>query len=286
MLRTSTEVAPPPDVFAYLDVRSYLGDVYAHRKARGRGFSYRSFSRRAGLRTPNHLKRIIDGDRTLTPEMAVRYASTLGLKGDAASYFCDLAAFGRASTHDERNSVYERLTGYRSYKRAHRLELVHAQYCSTWYIPVIREMVLREDFQDDPAWVAEQLIPPIRASEAEEALNILLDLGMLHRTDDGLVQTDRVVTTGPETRGLHIRNYHQHMMDRAVQSMDLVPAAERDISSLTLCAGEGQLAELKDRIQRFRQELIALVSSDEAGGQVVQLNIQLFPMTQPSGKEP
>ena len=286
MLGKPTDVAQAPDVFAYLDVCSYLRDVYTHNKARKRGFSYRSFSRRAGLRTPNHLKRIIDGDRTLTPEMAVRYATALGLKGDTASYFCDLAAFGRASSHEERNSVYERLRGYRSYKRAHRLELVHAQYCSTWYIPVIREMVLRRDFRDDPAWVAEQLIPPIRPSEAEEALNILVDLGMLLRTEDGIEQSDRVVTTGPETRGLHIRNYHQQMMVRAVQSMDLVPAAERDISSLTLCVGEGKLAEVKDRIQRFRQELIALVTADDGGGQVLQLNIQLFPMSQPPKDEP
>jgi hypothetical protein len=29
-------------------------------------FSHRAFARRAGVRSPNHLKRIIDGDRSLT----------------------------------------------------------------------------------------------------------------------------------------------------------------------------------------------------------------------------
>ena len=276
---------PPPDVFTYLDLCAYLRDVYAYKKEHGRGFSYRAFSRRAGLRTPNHLKRVMDGDRTLTPEMAVRYASALQLTGDAATYFCDLAAFGRASSFEERNATYGRLTGYRSYKRAHHLDSVHAEYCSRWYIPAIRELVRLGDFREDPAWIAAQLVPPIRPAEAARALETLEMLGLLERKDGMLVQADRVVTTGPETRGLHIRNYHRNMMDQAVQSMDLVVAADRDISSLTLCARRQTLHAIKERVQRFRQELIALVANDSDGDCVMQVNIQLFPLSRAAPEE-
>ncbi|HHO50040.1 MAG TPA: TIGR02147 family protein [Deltaproteobacteria bacterium] len=275
----------PLDVFAYLDVRTYLRDEYTHRKAQGRGFSYRAFSRRAGLRSPNHLKRVIDGERTLTPEMALRYAEALGLTGNSATYFCDLAAFGRASTLEERNAAYKRLAGYRSYRRAHHLEICHAEYHANWYIPAIRELVLRHDFCEDPAWIAGQLIPAIRPSEAQHALRTLEELGLLKREQGRLVQGEPVVTTGPETRGLHIRNYHRSMMEHAVQSMDLVPAAMRDISSLTFCTGEETLIDIKERIQRFRQELISLVADTVEGDRVVQLNIQLFPLSQAEQEE-
>ena len=275
----------PPDVFAYLDLCAYLRDVYAYKKAHGRGFSYRAFSRRAGLRTPNHLKRIMDGERTLTPEMAIRYAAALSLSGDAATYFCDLAAFNRASTFDERNAAYDRLTGYRSYKRAHHLDHVHAEYCAKWYIPAIRELVLHPDFRDDPAWIAAQLVPPIRSTEAARAVETLEHLGLLERKGGKLVQAERVVTTGAETRGLHIRNYHRSMMDQAVQSMDLVPASDRDISSITVCARRDTLHAIKERVQRFRQELLALAANDPDGDCVVQLNIQLFPLSQAEPEE-
>ena len=52
-----------PLVFRYLDARAFLGDYYKAKKAERRAFSFRAFSRRAGLKSPNHLKRVIDGDR-------------------------------------------------------------------------------------------------------------------------------------------------------------------------------------------------------------------------------
>ena len=70
------------DVFEYLDYRAFLRDLYLERKERGRGFSYRAFSRRAGLKSPNYLKMVIDGIRNITPAMAERFARALGLDGD------------------------------------------------------------------------------------------------------------------------------------------------------------------------------------------------------------
>ena len=80
------------DVFAYSDYRAFLRDYYRARKAAGRGFSYRSFSRRAELRSPNYLKLVIDGERNLSADMAKRFASACGLQGDEERYFMDLVA--------------------------------------------------------------------------------------------------------------------------------------------------------------------------------------------------
>jgi uncharacterized protein (TIGR02147 family) len=69
------------------------------------------------------------------------------------------------------------------------------------------------------------------------------------------------------------------MMERAEQSIDDVPAPERDISSLTLCVGVNGLSRLKSRVQRFRRELLELSSEDSDPKQVVQINLQLFPLS-------
>src|SRR6187549_2774321 len=84
----------PIDVFRYLDYRAFLADYYKARK--GRGFSYRAFSRAAGLGAPNYLKLVIAGQRNLTQATAERFASTCGLQGDAAEYFARLVAFNQA----------------------------------------------------------------------------------------------------------------------------------------------------------------------------------------------
>lgn len=279
-----TQRQDPIDVFGYLEVRSYLRDVYDHKKEHGRGFSFRAFSRRAGLRSPNHLKRVIDGERVVTAEMAPRYAKALGLDGDAASYFCDLAAFSRARSDPERNAAYTRLANYKEYRLAQTLELAQAAYHANWYIPAIRELANRADFRAEPAWIAKRMLPRITTSEAKGALDVLFELGLLLRTDEGrVVQGEPVLTTGAETRGLHIRNYHRAMMERAAESMALVPAPQRDISSLTFCVDDEGLRRVKERVQQFRKELIAILSDETDGDRVVQLNFQLFPLS--SGQE-
>ena len=80
------------DVFAYSDYRAFLRDYYRARKAAGRGFSYRSFSRRAELKSPNYLKLVIDGDRNLSTDMAKRFASACGLQGAEQRHFIELVA--------------------------------------------------------------------------------------------------------------------------------------------------------------------------------------------------
>jgi uncharacterized protein (TIGR02147 family) len=270
----------PIDVFRYLDYRVFLADFYKAKKRRS--FSYRAFSRAAGLGAPNYLKLVIAGQRNLTHAMAARFAEACGLSGEGADYFVRLVDFNQAKSAAQRNASYEKLGAFRRYRHAHKLELAQAAYHSNWYLPAIRELCASTDFRDDPAWLASVLRPPIKEGEAKQALEILLELGLIERDARGrLRQRDAVVSTGPETRGMNIANYHAEMMRRATAAMELVPAAERDISSLTLCLGPEGLARIKRRIQEFRRELIELAENQTERSQAIQLNFQLFPLSIP-----
>jgi uncharacterized protein (TIGR02147 family) len=279
------DVAERPTVFDYLDYRGFLRDHYLFYKGRGRGFSYRSFSRRAGLRSPNYLKLVIDGERSLSSEMAGRFASACGLEGESATYFLDLVAFNQAATSVDRNAAYERLGTFKRYRQAHRLEMAQAAYHSTWYVPAIRELAAREDFEADPAWVAARMRPPISAADAKRALDTLFELGLLVKERGRVRQGEPLVTTGSQTIWLHIGNYHRVMMERAAASIDELTAAQRDISSLTLCLGDDGLRRLKERIARFRRELLELSELEKDPREVYQVNFQLFPLTNCAGVE-
>ncbi|MEM9191492.1 MAG: TIGR02147 family protein [Myxococcota bacterium] len=268
------------DVFQYLDYRAFLRDWYRTNNEGGRSVSYRAFSRRAGLRSPNYLKLVMDGDRNLSSEMAERFAKTCGLEDDGASFFVDLVGFNQAKTQTERNKQYARLTSFRRYRETHQLDIAHAAYHSAWYIPAIREMVCSPAFREDMDWIANQLIPNISRAEAKRAVETLLELGLLVRNDEGqLRQAETLISTGPEIRGLHIANYHRTMMDHAAKSMDLVISEERDISSLTLCVGEDGLRRLKTRVQHFRRELLEQSAMEDESDRVIQINFQLFPLS-------
>ncbi|MCA9612634.1 MAG: TIGR02147 family protein [Sandaracinus sp.] len=275
------------DVFDYLDYRAFLRDFYAQEKAKNRGFSFRAFSRRAGLSAPNHLKRVMEGDRNLAPKTAAKFAAACRLKGDAARYFEALVQLDGAKTTAERATAHQTLTGFRGYREAQRLDMAHAAYHAHWYIPAIRELAGRADFRADPEWIAERLWPNISPSEARRALHTLFELGLLVATDDGgATQADPLLTTGPELPAVHIANYHLMMLERAGASIDLVPSAERDISSVTLLLAEDGVRRIKARIQSFRQELMQMALAEERGTQVVQVGFQLFPLSVPPKREP
>jgi len=274
------EAEGAPSVFDYLDHRAFLRDYYVDRKQR-RGQSFRSFSRRVGLGSPNYLKLVIDGQRNLTDRMARRFAHAAGLSGDAAEYFVELVRFARATTTAERAEHYAKLTGFQRFQKARPLDAASAAYHSKWYLPAVRELAARADFQDDPHWIASMLWPSIPPAEAARALETLLTIGLLQRGADGrVVQGELLVSTGPEVRSVVVASYHRAMLERASASIDAVPPDQRDISSLTLCLGADGLRRLKDRVQRFRRELLELSALEDAPVQVVQMNFQLFPLSE------
>lgn len=267
-------------IFDYLDYRAFLRDFYADQKSQGRSFSFRSFARRAQIRSFNYLQLVMKGERDLSAKMAVQFARGCGLDGMEAECFCDLVAFGQAQTMDERNRAYERLNRFRPFRAAHRLEPAQAAYHERWYMPAIRELVTLPEFREDTKWIASTLQPTISAAQAKEALTTLCELGLLVRNAEGrLIQADPLVTTGSGPHGHHIVNYHRTMIEQAVRALDEVPREQRDISCVTICVPHAALETLKQRITAFRQEILQMADSLGPPEQVVQLNVQMFPLS-------
>lgn len=270
-----------PDVFKFHDYRSFLRDFYAQNKAGRYGFSLRAFSKRAQLRSSNYLKLVMDGARNLTQEMAPRFAEACGLRGQATEYFVALVAFNQAKSVKDRDRAYARLSRLSRYREVHHLSRAQEAYHAHWYIPVIRELAVRRDFREDPRWVASRLMPAITPREAEQAIEVLVELGLLVRDRRGrLGQTQHLVQTPDTPLGQHISRYHRVMLERAAEAIDGVPKEQRHIESLTLCLSEARIRDLKARIDSLCGEILQEYQADDDSRRVVQLNMQLFPVTE------
>jgi len=279
-MRHPREVWAAPDVFGFRDYRAFLRAFYEQNKAGDYGFSLRAFSKRAGLRSSNYLKLVMDGDRNLTSEMAARFARACSLRGAAADYFCELVAFNQARTAAERERVHARLVRFKRHRNVHRLDRAQEAYHSRWYIPAIRELVARPDFREEARWIARTLMPSIAPREAEQALAILMELGLLTRGEDGrLEQVDALVETPDRPLGHHVVRFHRAMLERAAEALDRVPRAQREIESLTLCLSEARMRELKARIAAFCDEILQTYDADADSRRVVQVNLQMFPLS-------
>lgn len=274
------------DLYSYIDIAKYLQDLYEEKKRQSPAFSYRSFSRRVGLNSPNHLKRVIDGERLLTEYMAPRYAKALDLDANAIDYFCLLAAFSRAKTLDEKNRVYRKIAAHRGYQQAFGIDASHAEFGESWYMPAIREMAFIPGFTEDPVSLASRLLPPIEPEQARRALEVLTRVGMLARDETGrLVPSDAIIASGPEVSELSLANFFRSMMLRASAAIDLLPEKDRQFTGLTFAIDPEGIEELRRRVEAFRREVIEFAVSRSSGqSQVVQFNMQLFPLTLDLGR--
>lgn len=267
------------DVFRYANYREFLRAYYERKKTQKPGISLRAFSRRVGLRSPNYLKLVIDGDRNLTQELALRFAEAAGLHGEGVEYFCTLVACNQAKSAKERELHYGRLREFRRYRETHKLDVAQEQYHAHWYVPAVRELCARADFVDDPKWIAKTLLPPITPGQARQAISALCALGLLVRDDAGrLRQADPLVETPDRALGHQVVRYHREMMRLASEALERVPREEREIASLTLCISERALHELKAELERIEQQLLQRFPSEDAE-RVVQVNVQMFPLS-------
>jgi uncharacterized protein (TIGR02147 family) len=269
-----------PDIYQFLDYREYLRAYYEAAKEAVPAFSYRYFSRRAGFSSPNYLKMVMDGDRNLTDDSVKKMVRGLELEGDEARFFADLVDFVQAVDAEKRNEAYERVAASQQFRQARRIDHSMFEYLSRWYLPAIREMAAHEEFTDDPAWIARRLFPSITEEEAAEALELLFEMGLLIRTEDGgVTRGEPTWTTGHEVRSLAIGNFHRQMLQRAAESIEEVPREVRDLSQLTVVIEAETVDDLKERIHAFRESLIERCERDDGREVVYQIGIQLFPLS-------
>jgi uncharacterized protein (TIGR02147 family) len=285
--RSKTSRKSPVSVFEFLDYRDYLKAHYQVTKAQRPSYSFRLFSKLAGLRSPNFLKLVMEGQRNLSADSVTRFSSAMGHDATEAEFFADLVAFNQAESLADKNRAFERIAASRRFRNARRIDGDLFAYLSRWYNPAIRELAARSDFNEDPRWIASQLQPRISPAEAAEALQLLLSLGLLVRDQHsgGIVRGEPTLTTEHEVRSLGAKAFHRQMIERAAESMETVPRELRDLAALTVCISPKTAALVKQRIHQFQEAIAELCDADGEGEVVYQLNLQWFPLSRPVDAE-
>lgn len=269
-----------PDVLQYSNYRTYLADYYEFKKAQSPVFSHRYFALKAGLSSPNYLKLVMDGKRNLTKKSLMKFATALGLKGIRAEFFENLVFFNQTDALSERNAYYGNILRTRAKAGLKKLDGEQFRLFSSWRHIAVRELASTKGFRSDPRWVAKKLGQGVTEKQAEESLQLLAALGLLRKTANGFMQSELNITTSDEVRSLLVKNYHHEMIRFADAALDGMPASRRDISSITIPILAKDFGKVKEHIQLMRKELLNLAAVPGSGEDVVQVNIQLFPLTE------
>ena len=268
-----------PDVLQYTNYRVFLHDYYAFKKATSPAFSLRYFASKAGLSSHAHLKLVMDGKRNITKNTVVKIIQGLDLTDERAVYFENLVFFNQATTDKEKSFYYGKLVKSTPGSRLRKLEQAQFRIFTEWYHSVIRELVELRGFNPAPEWISRRLGGLVTPAQAAESLKLLASLGLISKTANSYRQQQSLITTEDEVKDMLVRQYHRQMLDLAKESMEGVSADRRDISAVTFSIQRKDFPALKKHLQLMRKELLDFSSEAGNGDDVVQVNIQLFPLT-------
>ena len=268
-----------PDVLQYTNYRVYLRDYYEFKKKTVPAFSLRFFAEKAGLSSHAHLKLTIDGKRNITKNTVVKLIHGLGLQNQRAAYFESLVFFNQAQTDADKQVYYAQLLKASPRSKLHKMDEAQFRIFREWHHSAILEMVALKDFRPIPDWISKRLGGLVTPAQVTDSLKLLVELGLLVKTANGFRQRDPLITTDDEVRNMMVKTYHLQMLKLSATMLSDLPAKQRDISALTFSIRREDFPNLKKHIQLMRKELLDFSAKPGEGDDVVQVNIQLFPLT-------
>ncbi len=275
-----------PIIYDYQNYRTYLKDMFCYKKYKNKHFSHRAFAKRVGFSSPSSLSRFINGERNLTSSSLAKVVKGFAIKTKEREYFENLVFMNQASSHDEKNYYYQKMMRLKGFSSDHKIEKSHYEYFSKWYYPVIREIISFGSREYTAKEIANILNPKITVQDAEKALKLLLNLGLINKDqDDKWQRNEKGLTTGPEVSSIIITNFHKEMIKLATESFDRHPVDKRDISGVVLNVNSKSINKIKARIDAFRNELMEMALQEDTTNQVFYVSIQGFPLTHEVKKE-
>lgn len=271
----------PVDIHAFLDYRKYLEAYYRNRKETDRKFSHR-FIGKEGKFDPGLFSKILQGKRDISASMVFRLAALLKLNKRQTEYFQCLVLYNQARIHNERKHHYERLMDLRG-AEAKTVEHHQYEFYAKWYYSALRELL---DFHatdgSDADRLGRQLIPAIKPAEIRQGLDLLEKLGFVMRDETGRYRVkDSLITTGYGNAALCANNFVLESLDLAKGAIDRFPAEVRNMSTVTFSIPKERYKHYEEKIRTFRREMMREIGQEKGTNVVYQLNLQLFPLSQP-----
>lgn len=273
------------DIYQYTDYRAYLKDWYELSKKRESYVSYRYISRRTGV-DAGYLARVLQGNKHLAERSLEAFSKMLQLDEQESRYLLTMVRFSKARRDDEIRDLFQKLMVLRE-SNARILDQSQYRYWMHWYIPAIRLTLLTYEFRGDFKELAQRITPAITPAQAEEAVDVLLSLGLVQRNQAGIYEVqDSHLSTGDTWTSMAIREFQGKTLDLARQSLRDFPPELREIATLSLAIPMDEIVSLQEMMRTFRKQVAQWALGLERSDCVVQFNLSCFPLALPPEKNP
>ena len=154
-----------------------------------------------------------------------------------------------------------------------QLGLEYYEVLSNWFYIPLMELIECQSTIAPQSTYAQRL--NISESEVNNALVILERLGLIKKEKKGYSKVNQHQNIGNNISTQAIRNYHNQMIQKSFEALEIVPINERDYSSLTIALDPELIPEIKEEIKQFKDRLKA-ISNKAKRQDIYQMNLQFF----------
>jgi len=270
-----------PNIYKFFNYREYLSALFNYNKAVSPVFSHRYVVSKAGFKSPNSLKNVINGGRNLSVDGAERFAVAFKMKEKERIYFIMLVKFNTVKSAGEKERCLAELVKLREQSLHASLKDEQLDIMSAWWNLAIREMTGLPDFKNSSLWISRVMTPPIRHKDAAVSLDLLKRLGFIRKTEGRWKPVEKVMQSNPELHHVYASRFHRDMIKLGMEAIDRFSHEYREISSTTMRINGNDIPEFKKMLQDFRRQMLDFAANSQNADQVFQLNFQLFPLVNP-----
>lgn len=265
-------------VFEFLEYRGVLKEAFEEKKVASPLFSYRMLAETLGLDTSN-VFRILHGDSHLPARCIPRAIEFLGLSGRAAEYFQLLVAYARERNGEARKEILEKAISLRDVARRRMVDQ-EMSLLRDWWVVAVRCLLEVVEGNARPDLLAAKLVPKVSEREVGEALDLLLELGLVKKASSGrLLLADAHLTAGFDERKVGaLRHFQRQVLALAADSMERFPREQRDVSTLTLAVDQEAFQEIRGLLLECRRQIQKRIEEAPHPDRVMQLTMAFFPV--------
>ena len=249
----------------YIDFRDWLSKEFTGRCRRNPKYSIRAFAQLLDMNSSS-VSQLLSGKRKASAKMVKKLATKLS-----------------ASPHETLAMVNHvkslKMKDFSNHDAKEYGELTLDAYAliADWYHYAILEITFVDGFKSDPKWIANML--DITTAEAKIAIERLKRLELLDEKDGVFYKTEVFITNFSEgVTSSALKQLQRKVLDMALDAIDNVAPAEKDITSMTMSIVPEKLPQAKKLIKKFRRDISEFLE-DGIQKRVYHLGIQLYPVS-------
>jgi uncharacterized protein (TIGR02147 family) len=265
-----------PDVFQFVEYRTYLAEFVEWRQKGNSHFSKRAFSQKY-FGSTGILYEVILGRRDLGPKLRVRCAAALALNDKENEYFELLVQHNQAKKDLERNFLFERLSRFRNSKPWVVRENQH-KYYAKWYYAVVFSYLGLDQRKGTPKDIAAEIVPALTEAQVSEAIDLLMELELVKKSDRGYALTRNHLVSGGFSGEVALE------YNRQIQGLISALANEnmmnfKAFSTQVTTVSSESLKAIRKKFVAFQDEMKEIVAKDKGTDKVCTVVFQIIPNT-------